>query len=87
MPAELILKEEEEPARRREERSHWAEECYSMCEGPQFGEHRARLEGLRSCMSETEGGMRGGWRGKRDGASLLEADDNIVWQVDHDQHL
>lgn len=58
-----------------------------MCEGPQFGEHRARLEGLRSCMSETEGGMRGGWRGKRDGASLLEADDNIVWQVDHDQHL
>lgn len=38
-------------------------------------------------MSEAEGGMRGEWTGKRDGASPLDAGDNVVRQVDHDQHL
>lgn len=58
-----------------------------MGEGPQFGEHRATWEGLRSCMSEAEGGRRGGWRGKQVGALSLEADSNDIWQVDHVPHL
>lgn len=37
-------------------------------------------------MSETEGGMRGDRRGRQDGASPREADNDATWKVDHYQH-